>query len=101
MIVLRGCNVFPTQIEELLLRIPGLAPHFQLVLTSRDYRDDLTVHAEARPGLSAGQRAAAARALVAQVHSNVGVRVRVSVADPGTIERSSGKMRRVVDKRNP
>jgi phenylacetate-CoA ligase len=100
MIVLRGVNVFPTQIEELLLRIPGLAPHFQLVLTSRDHRDELTVQVEARPGLEAEHRAAAARALTAQVLDHVGVRVQVTVVDPDTIERSAGKMRRVVDQRN-
>jgi phenylacetate-CoA ligase len=100
MIVLRGVNVFPTQIEEILLRIPGLAPHFQLVLTSRDHLDELTVQVEARAGLGEEQRAEAARALTAQVHDHVGVRVQVAVGDPGTIERSAGKMRRVVDQRN-
>jgi phenylacetate-CoA ligase len=100
MIVLRGVNVFPTQIEEVLLRIPGLAPHFQLVLTTRDHLDELTVHVEARAGLGEEQRAAAARALTAQVHDHVGVRVQVAVGDPDTIERSAGKMRRVVDQRN-
>ena len=100
MIVLRGVNVFPTQIEELLLRIPGLAPHFQLVLTSRDHLDELTVQVEARPGLDPEQRAAAARALAAQALDHVGVRVQVTVADPDTIERSAGKMRRVVDQRD-
>jgi len=100
MIVLRGVNVFPTQIEELLLRIPGLAPHFQLVLGSNEHLDELTVRVEARPGLDPDQREAAARELAAQVLSNVGVRVRVAVADPDTIERSAGKMRRVIDERN-
>jgi phenylacetate-CoA ligase len=99
MIVLRGVNVFPTQIEELLLRVPGLAPHFQLLLSSRDRMDELTVQVEARAGLAAEQRAAAERALVAAVLDNVGVRVRVAVGDPDTIERSAGKMRRVVDQR--
>ena len=99
MIVLRGVNVFPTQIEELLLRVPGLSPHFQLVLTSREHLDELTVHVEARPGLSAEQRSAAAQALTAQVRDNMGIRVEVSIADPDTIERSAGKMRRVVDQR--
>jgi phenylacetate-CoA ligase len=99
MIVLRGVNVFPTQIEEILLRVPGLAPHFQLVLTSQDHHDELTVHAEARDGVTAGQRSAAAAALAAAVRDNIGVRVQVGVADPGTIERSAGKMRRVVDER--
>jgi phenylacetate-CoA ligase len=100
MIVLRGVNVFPTQIEEVLLRIPGLTPHFQLVLTSRDHLDELTVQVEARAGLGAEQRTEAARALTAQVHDHVGVRVQVAVGDPDTIERSAGKMRRVVDQRN-
>src|SRR6202045_484508 len=100
MIVLRGVNVFPTQIEEVLLRIPGLAPHFQLVLTARDHLDELTVHVEAGAGLGEEQRAEAARALTAQVHDHVGVRVQVAVGDPDTIERSAGKMRRVVDPRN-
>jgi phenylacetate-CoA ligase len=100
MIVLRGVNVFPTQIEEVLLRVPGLAPHFQLVLTARDHLDELTVQVEARPGLGEAQRAEAARALTAQVHDHVGVRVQVAVSDPDTIERSAGKMRRVVDQRD-
>jgi phenylacetate-CoA ligase len=100
MIVLRGVNVFPTQIEELLLRTPGLAPHFQLVLSSHDHLDELTVRVEARPDLDLEQRAVAARELAAQVLSNVGVRVQVAVADPDTIERSAGKMRRVLDERN-
>ena len=99
MIVLRGVNVFPTQIEEVLLRVPGLAPHFQLVLTSADRLDELTVHVEARDGVTAEQRSAAASALSAAVRDNFGIRVQVSVADPGTIERSAGKMRRVVDER--
>jgi phenylacetate-CoA ligase len=100
MIVLRGVNVFPTQIEELLLRVPGLSPHFQLVLASRDRLDELTVHVEARAGLTADQRSVAAQALTAHVRDNIGVRVDVSVADPDTIERSAGKMRRVIDQRD-
>jgi phenylacetate-CoA ligase len=100
MIVLRGVNVFPTQIEELLLRVPGLSPHFQLLLTARDNLDELTVQAEARPGLGADQRSAAARELADRVRDNMGLRVEVTVTDPDTVERSAGKMRRVVDQRN-
>jgi len=101
MIVLRGVNLFPTQIEELVLRVPGLSPHFQLVLTARDRLDELTVEVEARPELPAGLRDDAAAALVALVQDNVGVRVQVSVGDPGSVERSAGKMRRVLDHRTP
>ncbi|HLK77737.1 MAG TPA: phenylacetate--CoA ligase PaaK [Streptosporangiaceae bacterium] len=100
MIVLRGVNVFPTQIEEVLLGVPGLAPHFQLVLATRDRMDELTVHVEARPGLGTQERAAAGQALAVAVADHVGVRVGVAVDDPDTIERSAGKMRRVVDKRD-
>ena len=100
MIVLRGVNVFPTQIEEVLLGVPGLAPHFQLVLATRDRMDELTVHVEARPGLGTQERAAAGQALAAAVADHVGVRVGVAVGDPDTIERSAGKMRRVVDQRD-
>jgi phenylacetate-CoA ligase len=100
MIVLRGVNVFPTQIEELLLAVPGLSPHFQLVRTSRDHHDELTVHVEAREGTRAVQRSAAADTLAARVRDSIGIRVQVSVADPGTIERSAGKMRRVIDQRD-
>jgi len=99
MIVLRGVNVFPTQIEEILLGVPGLAPHFQLVLTTRDRMDELTVQVEARAGQDAAQRAEAARALAARVLDHVGIRVAVAVGDPDTIERSAGKMRRVLDQR--
>jgi len=70
------------------------------VLTSRDHLDELTVQVEARPGLGAEQRAAAGQALAAQVLDHVGVRVHVAVGDPDTIERSAGKMRRVVDQRD-
>jgi phenylacetate-CoA ligase len=103
MIVLRGVNVFPTQIEEQLLRVPGLAPHFQLVLSTGERGDELTVQAEASgsgTSSTAAARAAAADALVAAVRDNVGVRVQVVVGDPDSVERSAGKMRRVVDSRS-
>jgi phenylacetate-CoA ligase len=100
MIVLRGVNVFPTQIEELLLRVPGLSPHFQLELTTPDRQDELYVHAEARAGQSTDQRETAAAALAAAVRDNIGIRVQVTVGDPDTIERSAGKMRRVIDHRD-
>ena len=54
MIILRGVNLFPTQIEEIVLRTPGLSPHFQLVLTTRGRMDHLTVEVEARPDCPAG-----------------------------------------------
>ncbi|MGH3433192.1 MAG: phenylacetate--CoA ligase PaaK [Thermocrispum sp.] len=101
MIILRGVNVFPTQIEEIVLRIAGLAPQFQIVLTSRDRMDHLTVRVESRPGAMAERRAAAAAELSAQVKDSVGVSVQVEVVDPDSLERSVGKVRRVFDQREP
>ncbi len=67
MLVVRGVNVFPTQIEEVLLRTPGLAPHFQLRLTREGRLDALAVRVEARADASADDREAAARAVAAAV----------------------------------
>ncbi|MDX3854504.1 phenylacetate--CoA ligase PaaK [Streptomyces sp. AK02-01A] len=99
MVILRGVNLFPTQIEEIVLRTPGIAPHFQLRLTREDRLDTLTVRAEARARATAGERAAAAPAIAAAVKESVGVSVSVEILDPDTLERSVGKIRRIVDLR--
>jgi phenylacetate-CoA ligase len=99
MIVLRGVNVFPTQIEEIVLRTAGLTPHFQLVRSTRGRLDHLTVHVEARHNTPAEQRESAATELVAGIKDAVGVTVGVAVFDPDTLERSLGKLRRVLDQR--
>ena len=99
MIILRGVNVFPTQIEEIVLRTPGVAPHFQIRLTRRDRMDRMTVRIEARPGTGPEQREAAAGAIARGVKDGVGVTVEVEIVDPETLERSVGKIRRVVDER--
>jgi phenylacetate-CoA ligase len=99
MIILRGVNVFPTQIEEIVLRTAGLAPHFQLLLTRRDRMDHLTVLAEAAPDTSAEGRTAAGAQVTRAVKDSVGVTVDAQVVDPGSLERSTGKMRRVIDRR--
>jgi phenylacetate-CoA ligase len=99
MIIIRGVNVFPTQIEEIVLRTAGLAPHFQLLLTRRDRMDQLTVLAEAMPGTSAQLRTEAAAQVVRAVKESIGVTVSARVVDPATLERSTGKLRRVIDER--
>ncbi len=99
MIILRGVNLFPTQIEELILRVPALSPHFQCRL-SRDGRlDRMTVLVEQRPGVDAAGSDEAAAALGRLVKDTIGVSVEVSVLPLNGIERSVGKMRRVVDER--
>ncbi|MEU8519929.1 phenylacetate--CoA ligase PaaK [Streptomyces sp. NPDC048577] len=100
MIILRGVNLFPTQIEEIVLRTPGVAPHFQLRLTRASRLDTLTVRAEARPEATADQRAEAARAIAVACKDGIGVSVSVEVVDPETLERSVGKIRRLVDLRD-
>ncbi|MFD3546117.1 phenylacetate--CoA ligase PaaK [Streptomyces sp. NPDC058655] len=99
MIILRGVNMYPTQIEEVLLRTPALAPHFQLRLTREGRMDALTVRVEARREAEAGQRRAAADAVVRAVKEGIGVSVRVEVVDPETLERSVGKIKRLMDLR--
>jgi phenylacetate-CoA ligase len=99
MIILRGVNLFPTQIEEIVLRTAGLAPHFQLVLTTEGRLDALAVRVEARPDTPAGRRDAAAAEVVQAVKDTVGVTVTCEVVDPETLERSVGKLQRLKDRR--
>ena len=100
MMIVRGVNVFPTQIEEQLLRCDGLSPHFYIELYREHRLDSVRVHVEARAEhADEASRAAQAALLKAHVRSVVGIGVEVDVADPGGIERSMGKAKRVVDKR--
>ena len=99
MIILRGVNLFPTQIEELILHTPALAPHFQCVLSRTGRLDELTVRVERRPDASADEAAAAGERLRGLVKRVIGVTIAVAVLDPDRIERSLGKALRVIDHR--
>jgi len=99
MIILRGVNLFPTQIEELICRTPALAPHFQCVLTRESRLDALTVKVERRAGTNPEVAARAGDDLVNAIKNNIGVSVRVEILEPDGVERSVGKMRRIVDLR--
>jgi len=100
MIILRGVNVFPTQIEEQILKCAGLAPHFQIELTRAGRMDNMTVHVECASGHTAeAARAAAAKELAHHIKSVVGVSTRIEVCDPNAVARSEGKAKRVVDNR--
>ena len=99
MIILRGVNLFPTQIEEVVLRTPGLSPHFALELTSRGRMDHLVVRVEARPDCPAERRDAAGREVEKAVKDTVGTSVEVRVVDPETLARSMGKLQRLADHR--
>jgi phenylacetate-CoA ligase len=99
MIILRGVNIFPTQIEEIILRTSGLSPHFQLVLSTRGRMDHLTVEVEARPDCPPERRDPAASEVAKGVKDTVGSTVEVVVLEPETLTRSVGKIQRLVDHR--
>lgn len=99
MIILRGVNLFPTQIEELILRVPSLSPHFHLEITRPGRMDELTVKVERRAEAveAAVQEGAAELKRLIKIH--VGSSCRIDVVEPGSMERSVGKMRRIYDLR--
>ncbi|MEU0458637.1 phenylacetate--CoA ligase PaaK [Streptomyces sp. NPDC006129] len=99
MIILRGVNVFPSQIEEIVLHTPGVAPHFQIELSRRGRLDHMAVRVETRPGTGPEQRESAARAIAKAVKDGIGITADVSIVEPETLERSLGKLRRVRDLR--
>jgi phenylacetate-CoA ligase len=100
MIILRGVNVFPTQIEEQVMATGGLAPYFQIELYKSGHMDAMRVLVEAKPN-AAGEmaRTAAARMLTKRIKDMVGVTTEVVVGEPGSVARSQGKAVRVVDNR--
>ncbi|MEO8749819.1 MAG: phenylacetate--CoA ligase PaaK [Allobranchiibius sp.] len=99
LMIVRGVNIFPTQIEELVLAIPTLTPHFQCVLTRPGRMDELVVRVEHAPGSAADRATSAGEDLSRQIKDRTGVTVQVQVLAPDSIERSVGKMRRIVDQR--
>jgi phenylacetate-CoA ligase len=99
MIILRGVNLFPTQIEELILRTPELSPHFQCVLARTGRLDEMTVRVERRADATGESAAAAGSQLGTLIKNTIGVSVRIDVLDPNAVERSMGKMRRIIDDR--
>ncbi len=101
MMIVRGVNVFPTQIEEQILRCSGLSPHYQIELRRDGRLDVVKLLVEARPEATDDSvREGSAQMLMAHIRNSIGIGVEVDVADPGKIERSAGKARRVVDLRS-
>ncbi|MHB8813847.1 MAG: phenylacetate--CoA ligase PaaK [Steroidobacteraceae bacterium] len=101
MLIVRGVNVFPSQLEELILRTQGLSAHYRLELARESHLDTLTVHVESDGGTDSGEdsRRRAARDLAHNVKAYVGISVEVEVHPPGAIERSVGKAKRLIDRR--
>jgi phenylacetate-CoA ligase len=100
MMIVRGVNVFPTQIEEKLLTIPALSVHYQIILTREGRMDEMEIQVEARPEAndSIVRKVDAAR-LEQVIKDTIGITAKVRVLDPGTIERSVGKAKRIIDRR--
>jgi phenylacetate-CoA ligase len=101
MIILRGVNLFPTQVEELVLRIPALSPHFQLELTRPEGQrmDQLNVRVEPREGAHSEELAGAAQQLREQIKVHIGSSCTVTIVEQNSLVRSSGKLKRVYDLR--
>ena len=97
MIILRGVNVFPTQIEELILKSDTLAPHFQIELTKDGPIDKMKVKVEKMPSATGSQDLGSA--LKKRIKDTIGISVSIEVGEPGSVERSEGKARRIVDLR--
>jgi phenylacetate-CoA ligase len=99
MMIVRGVNVFPTQVEEQILTVEGLTPHYLCVLTRPGNLDELTVRVEAHESVSEDDRSRLARELAGRVKSRIGVTVAVDVLAPHALERSLGKAKRISDQR--
>ncbi len=99
MMIVRGVNVFPSQIEEILLKDERLAPHFVIELRRAERLDEITVVVEARPEAGEDVFAACNRELAHHIKAQIGVTAAVRTVKPGTVERSLGKAKRVIDLR--
>jgi phenylacetate-CoA ligase len=101
MLIIRGVNMFPSQIEELVLKLPGLASHYQLELTREAHLDQLAVKVECLESIAGdgSLRSRLQQDLQGSIKATIGISTQVVVCDPGSIERSAGKARRVIDRR--
>ncbi len=100
MMIVRGVNVFPSQIEEILLKQEGMAPHYQIELKRENNMDAIAVNVEAKPGLASVDCDRAATALAMTIKEFIGVSAHINVLPEGAVPRSAGKAQRVIDHRN-
>ena len=102
MFIIRGVNVFPSQIETALLAIEGTAPHYQIILTREGGLDDIEVRLEVKSedfGDTIREVEGFQRKVQQQIHNVIGIRAKVTLVQPGSIPRSEGKAKRVLDQR--
>ncbi|MCD1286216.1 MULTISPECIES: phenylacetate--CoA ligase PaaK [unclassified Brevibacterium] len=99
LIIIRGVNVYPANVESVLFEFEHLSPHFQLVLTRPDRMDEVTVEVESREGVGAVELEGLDRLVAARIKERLGVTSTVSVMSPGELPRSVGKLKRIIDRR--
>jgi phenylacetate-CoA ligase len=99
MMIIRGVNVFPSQIEELICKLDGLAPHYQIELTKIGNLDSVTINVESAKTISSSEQKALEKSLLTQIKTYVGISSSVVINPPNTIDRSEGKATRVLDNR--
>lgn len=102
MFIIRGVNVYPSQVETAILKVEGTAPHYQIVLTREKGLDQMEVQFEVTPEMfddTVGSVETLQRRLQQSIESTVGVRAKVTLVEPHSIKRSQGKAKRVIDKR--
>ena len=101
MMIIRGVNVYPSQVEAVLVGVPGVAPHYQIVLTREGALDAMSVEVEIAPGAPADEahRDKTAKDIVGQIKARLGVSCEVVIKAPGEVPRSQGKAVRVRDLR--
>ncbi|NNM01206.1 MAG: phenylacetate--CoA ligase, partial [Gammaproteobacteria bacterium] len=99
MFIIRGVNVFPTQIEEQILKLPELAPHYQIEISREGNLDQVLINVEAAPDAQGADRDLIAYRLTGNIKDVVGISTRIVVHNEGVVPRSEGKATRVLDRR--
>ena len=103
MLIIRGVNVFPSQVEDVLFAIEGISPHYQIVLARKHGMDDMEVRVEVAEEIFSDtmrEMVAFTRNVSERLQSVLGLKAKVTLVEPGTIERSQGKAKRVIDDRD-
>jgi phenylacetate-CoA ligase len=99
MLIIKGVNLFPTQIEEILVKVPEVSPHYQLELYKAGNLDAIKVHCELSQSAGTGAAEDAIKQIAKQIKQNIGINAEVIIHEPGQVARSEGKAKRVVDNR--
>ena len=102
MLIIRGVNLFPSQVESLVMGMPGVVPHYELIVTREHAMDELEIRVEVSPDvIASGEEGQAklARAIHVKIKQMVGISAKISLAEPGAIARCDGKTKHIIDKR--